>query len=165
MFVSGVVAPEDEREEAFQLLARERQAPEAAHVRGDRPACARWFPGCPARASLGGIGGNRWWVMAPEPISWDMRLSTSGNRRNAKRVSVAKVDRLKSQLASLPQRPKQPSAGGSMVAFASKSGAKLDLPPLWSPRTMRVHGVAPSVNGSNDDEYSQILRLRPMAPP
>ena len=95
--------------------------------------------------------------MTPEPISWDLRSSVSENRRGVKRVSLAKVDKLKSHLESLPQRPKQSSAGGDMMVYSSKSGAKRDLLPLWSPRTMRNHGAAPSVNGSNDDEYGQIL--------
>ena len=109
------------------------------------------------RVSLGGVGGNRWLVMTPEPISWELRLSASGNRRNVKGVSLAKVDELKSQLESLPQRPKQQSAGGDMVVYSSRSGARRDLPPLWSPQTMHFRGVGPSVNGSIDGEYGQIL--------
>ena len=133
------------------MLVREWRALEAAHVRGDRSACARWSPGCPLRVSLGGVGGNRWFVMIPEPIAWDLWSSVSENHRNAKRVNLAQVDKSKSQLESLSQRHKLPSAGGDMAACSSKSGAKRDLLPSWSPRTMRIAA------GSNGDEYGQIL--------
>ena len=94
--------------------------------------------------------------MTPEPISWELWSSASANHRNAKRASLANVDVLKSQLESLSQRLKQPSAGGDMAVYSSNTGAKRDLPPLWSPRTMRVHGVGPSVTVSADEEYGQI---------
>ena len=45
LFATGGAAPANEREEARQVLVRERRALEVAHVRGDRSACARWFPG------------------------------------------------------------------------------------------------------------------------
>ena len=67
------------------------------------------------------------------------------------RVNLAQVDKLKPQLESLAQRHRQPYAGGDVAACSSKSGAKRDLLPLWSPRTMRI------VAGSNGDEYGQIL--------
>ena len=142
---------------ACQVLVREWLALGGAYVRGDSPGSARWFPGCPARVSAGGVGGNRWLVMTPGPIPRDLRSPVSGNHRNAKRVSLANADKLKFPLESLSQRPKQPSAGGNVAKYSSKSGAKRDLLPRRPPRTMRIHGAVPSVNGSNDDEYGQIL--------
>ena len=122
MFVIGEGAPEDEREETCQARARETRALEVAFVRGDRSARARWIPGCPASVSLGGVGGNRWLVMTPEPTSWDLCLWAPENRRNVKRVSLANVDKLKSPAESLPRRPKQPSAGGDCSVLVEVGG-------------------------------------------
>ena len=94
--------------------------------------------------------------MTPETISWDLRSSASEKRRSAKLVSVANVDKLKSQLESSPQRAKQPSACANMVAYSPKTSANRDLPLLRSPRAMRLHGVEPFVSGSVDEEYGQI---------
>ena len=68
--------------------------------------------------------------MTPEPISWDLRSPVSENRRGVKRVSMAKVDKLKSHLESLPQRPKQSSAGGDMMVYSSKSGEVTRFAPV-----------------------------------
>ena len=152
----GEVVPVDEREAACQVLVREWRTLEDAYVRGDRSGSAPWVPGCPVRVSPAGVGGDRWLVEVREPISWELRSSVSEKHLNVERVSLVKVDKLQSHMESSSQRSEQPSAGGDMAAYSSKSGAKRDSLPLWSPRAMRIHGVGPSVNGSNDGEYGQI---------
>ena len=122
--------PKDECGEACPALVGEWRDLEVSYVRGDRSECARWISGCPARVSPGGVGGNRWVAMTPEPISWELWLPASGNHRNAKRVSLANVDKLEFPVESLPQRSGQPSAGGEMVACSSKSWAKRDFAPV-----------------------------------
>ena len=76
----------------------------------------------------------------------------TSSHRNARLASLVAVDKLLSQLESLAQRAKQPSSGGNMVAYPSKSSAQSELPPTWSPRTMRSRGAGPFVNGSVVEE-------------
>ena len=144
----GDEVSEEDREATCSTLAREWKGLENAFVRGELFGYARRIPGCPARVSSGGVAGNRLLLLTPEPVSWELRNAATSNPRNVRLASMAAVDMLKSQMESLAQRAKQPSPGGHMEGYSSKSTSQRELPPMWSPRTMRVRGVGPSVNGS-----------------
>ena len=83
------------------------------------------------RAAIGGIGGNRWLLMAPEPIPAELWRSAPGNLRNVKMTRLSEIDRAGDAQTSLAQRAKQPSAGGTMKIFASKTGTRRHVEP-WS---------------------------------
>ena len=90
---------------------------ERAYTQGDHAAQARWMSGGPVRAAIGGVGGNRWLLLVPEPVSAELRRSVSRNLRNVKMTHLAEVDRIGDAQVSLTQRAKQPSAGGAMTIF------------------------------------------------
>ena len=54
---------------------------------------------------------------------------------------------MKSSTESLPQRAKQPSVGGNMAVYSSETSAQLDMPPMWTPRSIRARGAGPFANG------------------
>ena len=70
------------------------------------------------------------------------------NHRNVRLASLVAVGKFKSQMEALAQRAKQPSPGCSVAVYSSKSSSQRELPPTCAPRTMRVRGVGPHVNGS-----------------
>ena len=127
---------------------------ESAYARGESAERARWIPGCPVRASLGGVGGNRLLVLTPEPAPWELRPAATSNHRNVRLASMAAVDRLKSPTESLAHRAKQPSAGGNMLVYSPRNSSARELPLMWSPRTTRARGVGPPVNGIVARYYS-----------
>ena len=102
-------------------------------ARGGRAGHARWFPGCPARVSRGGVGGNRMLLLTPEPASWALWLEVSSNLRYVNLASLAEVDRLDDPVESPLQRAKQKSAGGLMAAYSSRNSAQCRANPMWSP--------------------------------
>ena len=81
------------------------------------------------RAAIGGVGGNRWLLMVPEPIPADLWRSVSGNLRNVKLTCLSDVNRDGNAQSPLAQRAKQPSAGGAMSVFSSKTGSRRHVAP------------------------------------
>ena len=108
---------------------------------------AHWVAGCPVRASCGGVGGNRLLLLTPELVSWALWMEVSSNLRNVNFASLAEVDKLNDPQESLPQRAKQRSAGGMMVAYASKNNAPSMVSPMWSPSSVPERKVGPLVDG------------------
>ena len=97
-------------------------------------------------------------VLTPEPVSWDMWCSVTGNHRNVHLASLQPVGDCKSPADSLAQRAKKPSAGGDMAAFSPVSGLQRELPPRWSPGTIDEFHVGPHLAGRvAREEYGQIL--------
>ena len=125
---------------------------ERAFTQGDHAAQARWMSGGPVRAAIGGVGGNRWLLMAPEPVSAELRRSVSGNLRNVKMTRLAEVDRIGDAQASLAQRAEQPSAGGAMTIFSPKSGTRRHVSPLGTEDSVREQNVDPAVPDGNAGE-------------
>ena len=129
---SFIIVPGAEGEDwprACSKMIDEWQELEQAYARGDATVQARWMSGGPVRAAIGGIGGNRWLLMVPEPISADLWGSVSGNLRNVKLTCLSEIDRDGNAQLSLAQRAKQPSAGGAMMVFSSKTGSRRHVAP------------------------------------
>ena len=108
--------------------------------------------GGPVRAGIGGVGGNRWLLMAPEPIPAELWRSVSGNLRNVKMTRVAEVDRLGDAQVSLAERAKQPSAGGAMAIYSSKTGTRRYVAPLGDERDSRDQDAEPGIPAGIDGE-------------
>ena len=87
--------------------------------------------------SYGGVGGNRTLTLTPEPVSRELWLAATADHRNVDLVSLGEVDKLNDPLESLPQRAKQKSPGGPMVAFSSKNSSPREVNQTWSLSTMR----------------------------
>ena len=129
---SFIIAPGVEGEDWSRACAKmvdEWQEAEQAFARGGSDVQARWMSGGPVRAAIGGVGGNRWLLMAPEPIPAELWKSVSGNLRNVKLTCLSDVDRVGDAQSSLAQRAKQPSAGGTMSVFSSKTGSRRHVIP------------------------------------
>ena len=125
---------------------------ERAYTQGDHTVQARWLSGGPVRAAIGGVGGNRWLLMAPEPVSAELWRAVSGNLRNVKMTLLTEVDRIGDTQVSLAQRAKQPSAGGVMTIFSSKSGTRRHVTPLGTEDSMREQDVDRAVPDGNAGE-------------
>ena len=103
------------------------------------------------RAAIGGVGGNRWLLMVPEPIPAELWKSVSGNLRNVKLTCLSDVDRAGDAQSSLAQRAKQPSAGGTMSVFSSKTGSRRHVIP-WSEANQGSAQVEDLSQGGNAGE-------------
>ena len=111
-------------------MADEWEELERAYMQGDVTVQARWMSGGPVRAAIGGVGGNRWLLMAPEPVPAELWRLVSGNLRNVKMTRLTEVDRAGDAQTSLAQRAKQPSAGGTMTVSSPKTGTRRHVTPL-----------------------------------
>ena len=108
--------------------------------------------GGPVRAAIGGVGGNRWLLMVPEPVSAEAWRAVTGNLRNVKMTRLSEVDRIGDAQVSLAQRAKQPSAGGTMTIFSPKSGSRRHVTPLGTEEPVREQDVDPAARDGNAGE-------------
>ena len=136
-------------------MADEWQETEQAFSRGESAVQARWMSGGPVRAAIGGVGGNRWVLMAPEPITAELWRSVSGNLRNVKLTCLSDVDRDGNAQSSLAQRAKQPSAGGTMSVFSSKTGSRRHVVPWVKEDQGNTQVEDSSVQDGNAGERSE----------
>ena len=67
--------------------------------------------------------------MVPEPIPASLWESVSGNLRNNRSSLLSVVDESKDPLLSLSRRAKQPSTGGEMTIYSSRSGGRRTIKP------------------------------------
>ena len=127
IIVSGTEGEDWSR--ACSKMVNEWEELERSYIDGDTTVHARWMSGGPVRAAIGGIGGNRWLLMVPEPITAELWRAVSGNLRNVKLTRLSDIDGAGDADASLAQRAKQPSAGGIMKVFSSKTGMRRNVEP------------------------------------
>ena len=120
---------ESEWDRACSKLVEEWSEQERAYMQDDHSVQTKWMSGGPVRATIGGIGGNRWLLMVPEPVTAEVWRAVSGNLRNAKMTRLEDVDRLGDAQVSLAERAKQLSAGGSMTIFSSRTGSRRQVMP------------------------------------
>ena len=139
--------PPEGREATSANLLSEWKVLDQAYGRGDRTGCARRVPGCPVRSSRGGVGGNRMLLLTPEPVPWDLLLAVTANQRDVNLACLEEVDKFNDPLESLPQRAKQKSAGGNMVAISPKNSMPRDVNPMWPSSAVRSSNVGPLVGG------------------
>ena len=89
---SFIIAPDAADEDWAHACPRavdERDDLERAYMQGDHSVQTRWMSGGPVRAAIGGAGGNRWFPMAPEPITAELRRTVSCNLRNVRMTRLS----------------------------------------------------------------------------
>ena len=95
------------------------------------------------RAACGGVGGNRLLLLVPEPITSELRLEVTSNLRNVRLGRMSGIDESGDSQESLSQRARQPSAGGQMVVYSSRSGMQRAANPMRPESTARGRKVRP----------------------
>ena len=83
-------------------------------------------------------------LMVPEPITFELRSEVTANLRNVRLDRLAEVGDLGDPQQSLALRAKQPSAGGRMVVYSSKSGTQRVVNPRQHPNPAVGRQVQPS---------------------
>ena len=144
---------ESEWDRACSKLVEEWSEQERAYMQDDHSVQTKWMSGGPVRATIGGIGGNRWLLMVPEPVTAEVWRAVSGNLRNAKMTRLEDVDRLGDAQVSLAERAKQLSAGGSMTIFSSRTGARRQVIPWGNELNAREQALV-----SNECDGSAGMR-------
>ena len=97
-------------------------------------------------------------LMVPEPIAFELRSEVTANLRNVRLGRLSEVDDLSGPQESLARRAKQPSAGGQMVVYSSKSGAQRVVNPSQSPSFALGRKVQPSSeSGIPAERSTQML--------
>ena len=71
-------------------------------------------------------------LMVPEPITFELWSEVTSNLRNVGMGRLSEIDELGDPQESLARRAKQPSAGGQMMVYSSKSGTQRVVNP-WQP--------------------------------
>ena len=99
------------------------------------------------RVLVGGVGGNRLLLMAPEPVSWELWSDVVANLRNVNGACLELVDKANKPGFSLAQRAKQDSAGGEMYIYSSSPGHRVDVEPMWSVETVKKMKMGAPVAG------------------
>ena len=86
-------------------------------------------------------------LMVPEPITFELRSEVSANLRNVRLGRLPEVDDLGDPQHSFVSRAKQPSAGGRMVVYSSKSGTQRVVNPWQTPSPALGRKVQPLSEG------------------
>ena len=68
--------------------------------------------------------------MAPGPITSELRSEVTSNLRNVRLGRMSEVDESGDPQEALSRRAKQPSAGGQVVVYSSKSGMQRAATPM-----------------------------------
>ena len=121
-------------------------------MQGDRSVQTRWMSGGPARAAIGGVGGNRWLLMVPELVTAELWRSAPGNLRNVKMTRLPEIDRIGDAQESLAHRAKQPPAGGAMSIYSPKTGTRRHVSPLGTDEVLREQNEEPFAPDGNAGE-------------
>ena len=144
-FIIAQSVPDEDWVRECSRVVDEWNDHERGYTQGDHSAQAQWMSGGPLRAAVGGVGGNRWLLMAPEPITAELWRSVTGNLRNVKMARLSEVDRIGDARVPLAQRAKQPSAGGAMAIYSPKTGMRRSVSPLGAEGDSREQGVEPVI--------------------
>ena len=91
-------------------------------------------------------------LMVPEPVTADVWRTVSGNLRNVKLARLSEIDRPGDSGSSLALRAKQPSAGGTMKVFSSKTGSRRHVDPWEDEDRGSVQAEGSSVRAGNAGE-------------
>ena len=95
-FIARKKVADERPKEARQPSVDGWQELESSYARQTTSGVARWVAGCPARASIGGVGGHRMLVSTAEPVWWKTWCSAIGNHQDVHLASLQAADDRKS---------------------------------------------------------------------
>ena len=90
---------------------------EAERAAGDKSNVALWFPGCPVRMPIGGVGTGRMLSTALEPALWPTWEALKNSRRDVRCILLECVDTCGNEVGRMGQRAKPSSQGGNLHVF------------------------------------------------